>query len=382
MTFTVAVQGPFAPNRVSGDAVPSQSLKSPTIETLFAPAASKVIGTGTARTSFGAFAAVIAGTLADADAAVGMTRSCAVESAPRVTNPIASAAAASSAADATETVGWRIHSSTSVRRLGAFARRARTAAKICAIARAVCRGIGLSAPATRSISSSRSSIMLLHPGQSRAQRVARPLDPHAQRGKANTRQRCNVFVRKILDVTQQERFPLRRGRNRNLSVLDQRSVPPVPGQQRAAPVHQNPEQPRIEPRLFTKPVEAVVHSHESVLHCFFGVLVVRQHVPRETQAPWIIELHDLDEGLFFTAFRPEGHRSIDFVHGLSVGLRCLPQIIPLRSRTPPPTCPQPVNRASFTSTRERVCHVTKWAYFCAPRPSPTTVVQPPRQEHP
>src|ERR1019366_8031220 len=119
MTFTVAVQGPFAPNRVSGDAVPSQSLKSPTIETLFASAASKVIGTGTARTSFGAFAAAIAGTLADGDAAVGRIRSSGVESAPRVTNPIASAAAASSPADAPETVGWRIHSSTSLQRRGA-----------------------------------------------------------------------------------------------------------------------------------------------------------------------------------------------------------------------------------------------------------------------
>src|ERR1019366_6725767 len=103
MTFTVAVQGPFAPNRVSGDAVLSQSLKSPTIETLFAPAASNVIGTGTARTSCGALAAVIAGTLTDGDAASERgTCSSSVESAPRVTNPIASAAAASNPADATE----------------------------------------------------------------------------------------------------------------------------------------------------------------------------------------------------------------------------------------------------------------------------------------
>ena len=102
-----------------------------------------------------------------------------------------------------------------------------------------------------------------------------------------------------------------------------------------------------------------MHAHERILYCFFGILIVLQHVARETQAPWIVEVHDLDEGLLFTAFRPDWNRSIDFVHGLTIGLRCLPQIIPLRSRTPPPTCPKPMSRASFTSTRERVRRVTK-----------------------
>src|SRR5471030_2994957 len=106
MTFTVTVHGPFAPKRVSGAAVLSHSLKSPTIETFLAPAASKVISTGTARTAPAMLAAGIAVTLtgfgrAASSAPSGWPSVC---SEPRATNPIASAAAASKPADVTEKV--------------------------------------------------------------------------------------------------------------------------------------------------------------------------------------------------------------------------------------------------------------------------------------
>src|SRR6185437_10325227 len=173
-----------------------------------------------------------------------------------------------------------------------------------------------------------------------------------------------------------------RGRYRNFSVLDQRAVPPSSGQQRPAPVRQDSKEPRIEPRILAKPVEAVVHPHERILHRLFGILIVRQHISCETKAPRIVEVHDLDEGLLFTAFRPDWNRSIDLVQRLSIGLRCLPQITTLGSRTPPPTCPKPMTRASFTSTRVWPCGVTKMAYFCANSGLATTADEPPPQEHP
>lgn len=125
-----------------------------------------------------------------------------------------------------------------------------------------------------------------------------------------------------------------------------------------------------------------MHPHERILYRFLCILVILQHIPRETQAPWIVKIHDLDEGLLFTTSRPEGHRSIDLVHALTIGLRCLPQIIPLRSRTPPPTCQLPVNPASFTSTPERALRVTKYGYFCDPGPPVTTAERLSPQEHP
>src|ERR1035437_306167 len=193
VTFTVTVQGPFEPNRASGEAVLSQSLKSPTIETRWALAASNVIGTGTGRTARGSFAVATSGTLTAVDAGRLEVPS-SPESAPRVPTPIASAAAASNPADATDRAGWLIHSSASIQRRGAGARRSRTAAMMRAAARESPAGSGLRDRAPRSITWSRSSIMLLHLGQSRPQHVACPLDPHAQRRQANTSQRRDVFV--------------------------------------------------------------------------------------------------------------------------------------------------------------------------------------------
>ena len=149
------------------------------------------------------------------------------------------AAAASNPADATEKVGWRIHSNRTVSRLGACARRARTVATILAVAYGSCGGRGFSARATRLISSSCSSIMLLYLGQSRAHGIAGTLDPHAQRRKANTRQRRYVLRMKDLRrATQQKRFPLLR-RKRNPAPL----VLPRPSQRRTLPPMMTPPLP-------------------------------------------------------------------------------------------------------------------------------------------
>ena len=247
------------------------------------------------------------------------------------------------------------------------ARRPRAArthrARIRAVATAFFGGSDFSGRATRSISSSRSSFMLLHLCQSRAQCVARSFDSHAQAptGELQSAPQClrTIDLRRAATRTlpaappevipapsallrpSRRRIPLPAPRprselRRTRSALCDDAARESSVRHRFARIRNSHGSNRASS---LKSRETVVHPHERVLHRFFCILVVLQHVARETQAPRIIKLHDLDEGLLFTTFRPEGHRTINFVHALTIGLRCLPQIIPLRSRTPPPTCP-------------------------------------------
>ena len=105
----------------------------------------------------------------------------------------------------------------------------------------------------------------------------------------------------------------------------------------STPIGQDSEEPRIEPDIFPKTREAVVHPHECILHCFFGILIVSQHVPGKTQATRIVEFHYLKKRVLVAAFCPDRNRWIDIAHLHSPEVRFLPQITPLERVTPPPS---------------------------------------------
>src|SRR5581483_6953914 len=189
-----------------GDLVASQSLKSPTRETFDALGASS-----TNRTTVSA-ALVETGSLS----ATGGTcptpwRPSRFSASAPARTPIPTRPAASSdpvTGDSVKERAATTRSHNDTRRLGTGS--ARTAAMIRSRAAG---SVTTGRRASRAINSTygcRSESVILDTFPAFSQSIARPLDPHLQRGDANTRERRHLLVTQLLDVLEEKRLPQQR----------------------------------------------------------------------------------------------------------------------------------------------------------------------------
>src|SRR5256886_17058693 len=176
---------------------------------------------------------------------------------------------------------------------------------ICAITRASSPAStvtgGRSWRTTRPISSSSGSTTF-RLSENRLQLLARPLHAHLERRHARTRQPRHLFVLEILDVLEEKRFPIFRGQPRQrpahyvfpLRLLGgaragdavergfvaYEDAPALrrPGARRAAPIPQNAVQPRPESRRVVTPLERAIRPDEPILHRLLGAFPIAERV--------------------------------------------------------------------------------------------------------
>src|SRR5881398_69233 len=154
---------------------------------------------------------------------------------------------------------------------------------------------------TRPISSSSGS-NTFRLSENRLQLLARPLHSHLERRHARTGQLRHLFVLEVLDVLQEKGFPVFRGQPRQrpahhvlpLGLLGGTGVSDAvergfvahedapalcrPGARRAAPIHQNAVQPCAEPRPVVTALERAIRPDERVLQRLLGVFAIAEHV--------------------------------------------------------------------------------------------------------
>src|SRR2546428_4033834 len=154
---------------------------------------------------------------------------------------------------------------------------------------------------TRPISSSSGS-NTFRLSENGLQLLARALHAHLERRHPRTGQPRHFFVFEILDVLEEERFPVFRGEPRQrpahhvlaLGLLGGARVghavergfvahedtPALrrPGARRAAPIHQNAVQPRPESRRVVTTLERAIRPDERVLERLLGVFAIAEHV--------------------------------------------------------------------------------------------------------
>lgn len=61
-----------------------------------------------------------------------------------------------------------------------------------------------------------------------------------------------------------------------------------------------------------------MHTHERILNRFLSILFVPHHVAGKTEAPRIVELHDLQKRLFVASLGTNGDTWINFSHRLAL----------------------------------------------------------------